>query len=336
MINQTKVAVIGLGGVAQLIHLPNLLKLNNVQVSSVAEINKNRLNTIADKFNVKERFTDYKELLAKDDCEAVIIATPTSTHKDVALDCLKAGKNLLVEKPLARSYEEAKVILASANKFKKKLMVGMNLRFRPDAMLLRSLISSGEIGDPFYIKCGWIRRQSSAQKWFTRKTEAGGGVIFDLGILLLDLSLWLLDYPQVQSVSTKNFNHNTKDVEDTSISFIKFGNSSVVSLETSWSLVLDKDDFYVNVYGTKGYATLSPFRVYKRMDDQIMDLSPSQPESPLTLFRKSYVNELKTFIGAVRGLNPLFSSGNEALSRMKIIDSMYKSAKENKEVRFKT
>jgi predicted dehydrogenase len=336
VINQTKVAVIGLGGVAQLIHLPNLLKLNNVQVSSVAEINKNRLNTIADKFNVKERFTDYKELLAKDDCEAVIIATPTSTHKDVALDCLKAGKNLLVEKPLARSYEEAKVILASANKFKKKLMVGMNLRFRPDAMLLRSLISSGEIGEPFYIKCGWIRRQSSAQKWFTRKTEAGGGVIFDLGILLLDLSLWLLDYPQVQSVSTKNFNHNTKDVEDTSISFIKFSNSSVVSLETSWSLVLDKDDFYVNVYGTKGYATLSPFRVYKRMDDQIMDLSPSQPESPLTLFRKSYVNELKTFIGAVRGLNPLFSSGSEALSRMKIIDSMYKSAKENKEVRFKT
>jgi predicted dehydrogenase len=336
VINQTKVAVIGLGGVAQLIHLPNLLKLNNVQVSSVAEINKNRLNTIADKFNVKERFTDYKELLAKDDCEAVIIATPTSTHKDVALDCLKAGKNILVEKPLARSYEEAKVILASANKFKKKLMVGMNLRFRPDAMLLRSLISSGEIGEPFYIKCGWIRRQSSAQKWFTRKTEAGGGVIFDLGILLLDLSLWLLDYPQVQSVSTKNFNHNTKDVEDTSISFIKFSNSSVVSLETSWSLVLDKDDFYVNVYGTKGYATLSPFRVYKRMDDQIMDLSPSQPESPLTLFRKSYVNELKTFIGAVRGLNPLFSSGSEALSRMKIIDSMYKSAKENKEVRFKT
>jgi predicted dehydrogenase len=72
------------------------------------------------------------------------------------------------------------------------------------------------------------------------------------------------------------------------------------------------------------------------MDDQTMDLSPSQPESPLTLFRKSYLNELKTFIGAVRGLNPLFSSGDEALSRMKIIDSMYKSSKENKEVRFKT
>lgn len=333
--DQTKVAVIGLGSVAQLIHLPNLLKNNIAAISGVADINKNRLNTIADKFNIKERYTDYKELLAKNSCDAVIIATPTSTHKDVAIDCLKAKKHVLVEKPLARSYDEAKFILASAKKFKKKLMVGMNLRFRPDAMLLRSLLSSGEIGEPFYVKCGWIRRQSSTQKWFTRKTESGGGVIFDLGILLLDLSLWLLDYPLVHSISTRNFNHNTKDVEDTSISFVKFNNTSVISLETSWSLVLDKDDFYVNVYGTKGYATLNPFRVYKKIEDQTMDLSPSQPESPLTLFRKSYSNELKTFIGSVRGLNPVFSSGEEALSRMKIIDAMYKSASQNKEIKIK-
>ncbi len=332
--DQTKVAVIGLGGVAQLIHLPNLLKVSNATISAVAEINKNRLNTIADKFNIKERYTDYKEMLAKSECDAVIIATPTSTHKEVAIECLKAKKNVLVEKPLARSYNEAKLILAAAKKYKKKLMVGMNLRFRPDAMLLRSLLSSGEIGDRFYVKCGWIRRQSSAQKWFTRKTESGGGVIFDLGILLLDVSLWLLDYPSVHSVSTKNFSHNTKDVEDTSMSFIKFKNSSVLALETSWSLVLDRDKFYVNIYGTKGYATLNPFKVYKKIEDQSMDLTPSQLESPLALFKKSYLNELKSFIGAVRGLNPVFSSGEEALSRMQIIDSMYKSALLNKEIKF--
>jgi predicted dehydrogenase len=332
--DQTKIAVIGLGGVAQLIHLPNILKVGNTSLAAVAEINKSRLNTIADKFDIKERYTDYRELLAKNECDAVIIATPTSTHKDVAINCLKAKKNVLVEKPLARSYSEAKLIYAAAKKYKKQLMVGMNLRFRPDAMLLRSLLSSGEIGEPFYVKCGWIRRQSSSQKWFTKKTEAGGGVIFDLGILLLDLALWLLNYPSVQTISTQNFSHNTKDVEDTSLSFIKFKNSYVISLETSWSLVLDRDEFYVNIHGTKGYATLNPFRVYKKMEDHFMDLSPSQPESPLTLFRKSYMNELKSFIGSVRGLNPVFSSGEEALSRMKIIDSMYKSAKLNKEIKF--
>jgi predicted dehydrogenase len=333
-VDQTKIAVIGLGGVAQLIHLPNLHKISNLFITAVAEINKNRLNTIADKFGIKQRYTDYKELLEKDDCEAVIVATPTSTHKDVAIECLKAKKNVLVEKPLARTHSEAKLIFAAAKKYKKKLMVGMNLRFRPDAMLLRSIINSGEIGNPFYVKCGWIRQQSSTQKWFTRKTEAGGGVIFDLGISLLDLSLWLLGYPKIQTISVKNFNHNTKDVEDTSISFLKFKDSSIISMETSWSLVLDKDDFYVSIYGTKGYATLSPFRIFKRIENQIVDLTPSQQENPLTLFKKSYMNELKTFVGAVRGLNPIFSSAEEALSRMKIVDSMYKSASLNKEIKF--
>ena len=92
----------------------------------------------------------------------------------------------------------------------------------------------------------------------------------------------------------------------------------------------------MNIYGTKGYASLNPFRVSKKIEDQTMDLTPSQLESPLTLFKKSYLNELKTFIGAVRGLNPVFSSGEEALSRMQIIDAMYKSALQNKEIVFKS
>ena len=159
-------------------------------------------------------------MLEKSDIDAVIIATPTSTHKDVAIDCLKAGKDVLIEKPIARTYHEAKQIVDAAKKNKKKLMVGMNLSYRPDAMLLRSFINSDEIGEPFYVKCGWIRKQSSSEKWFTKKDESGGGVIIDLGIHILDLALWLLDYPEISSVSSQNFHHNTKNVEDTSISVV--------------------------------------------------------------------------------------------------------------------
>ena len=149
-----KVAVIGLGGIAQLVHLPNLIKANNVSVTAVAEINKNRLNTIADKFNIVERYTNYEELLEKSDCDAVIVATPTATHKEITISVLHAKKDVLVEKPLARTYEEAKPIVEAARKNKRKIMVGMNLRYRPDAMLLRSLIKNDEIGTPLYVKCG--------------------------------------------------------------------------------------------------------------------------------------------------------------------------------------
>jgi predicted dehydrogenase len=325
--------VVGLGGIAQLVHLPNLTKMNNVIVSSVAEINKNRLNTIADKFNIKERYTDYKELLQKSDVDAVVIATPTSTHKEVAVACLKAKKDILVEKPLARTFSETKPITDAAKKNKKKIMVGMNLRYRPDSMLLRSVLSAGEIGEPFYVKCTWIRRQSSIQKWFTKKEESGGGVIIDLGISLLDLSLWLLGYPPVESVTTQCFYHNTKNVEDTSLSFLRCKNSSIISIETSWSLHVDKDVFNLIVYGTKGTASINPLRIYKRIEEQFIDLTPSQTESAMSSFRKSYQNELKSFVGAVRGLNPVFSSGDEALSRMKVVDAMYQSAKHKSEIK---
>ena len=319
---KTRVAVIGLGGVAQLIHLPNLMKLNSVDVVAAAEVNKSRLAIVSDKFNIKERYSDYNELLAKSDVEAVIISTPTNTHKEIAVAALKAKKHVLVEKPFARTYTEAKPIVDSAKRNKKKLMIGLNLRYRPDAMLLKSLIKSDEIGIPNYVKASWVRRQSSREKWFTKKAESGGGVILDLGILLLDLCLWILDYPAVQTVSTQSFKMNTKTVEDTSISLIRCRKSSLISIETSWSLLLDKDQFNVTVHGSKGSASINPFRVFKQLGDK-----------PVTLFQKSYYNELKSFISAVRGLSPLMSSGEEGLIRMKVIEAMYKSSDQKSEVR---
>lgn len=330
---KTKIGVIGLGGVAQLVHLPNLSKLPNVELTAVAEINRNRLNTISDKFNIKQRYSNHHDLLAKSDVDAVVIATPTNTHKEISIDCLKAGKHVLVEKPLARKYSEAKEILDVAKKSKKILMVGMNLRYRPDAMLLRSLINANEIGDPFYIKCGWIRKQSSSEKWFTKREESGGGVIIDLGIHLLDLSLWLLNYPEIESVATKNFYHNTKSVEDTSISCIKCKNNAVINLEVSWSLPVEKDHFYLDIFGTKGSFSSNPFRLYKKIENDYINLTPTQADNPTALFKKSYLNELKSFIGAIKGLNPVFSPAEEAVHRMKIVEAMYESANKNSEIK---
>lgn len=330
---KVKIGVIGLGGVAQLIHLPNLSKMQNVDLCSVAEVNKSRLQTIADKFNVKNRYSNYKDLLEKCDVDAVVIATPTSTHTDIAIDCLNAGKDVLVEKPLAKTSAEAKKIADAAKKNKRKLMVGMNLRYRPDTMLLRSFINTKEIGDPFYIKCGWIRKQSSAEKWFTKKEESGGGVIIDLGIHILDLALWLLDYPEIASVATQNFYHNTKNVEDTSVNCIKCKDSAVINMEVSWSLPVEKDHFYLDVYGTKGSFSLNPFTLYKKVENDYINLTPTQVDSPQVLFKKSYLNELKSFIGAIKGLNPVFSSGEEAIQRMKIIEAMYESAEKKHEIK---
>jgi len=330
---KVKIGVIGLGGVAQLVHLPNFSKIPNADLTAVAEINRNRLQAISDKFNVKQRFCNYNDMLEKSDIEAVIIATPTSTHKDITIDCLNAGKDVLIEKPMARTFQEAKQIVDAAKKNKKILMVGMNLRYRPDTMLLRSFINTNEIGEPFYVKCGWIRKQSSGEKWFTKKEESGGGVIIDLGIHIMDLALWLLNYPEISSVSAQNFHHYTKNVEDTSISCIKCINSAVINMEVSWSLPVEKDHFFLEVYGTKGSFSINPFRLYKKVENDYINLTPTQVDNPTVLFKKSYLNELKSFIGAIKGLNPNFSPGEEAMQRMKIIEAMYQSAEKKHEIK---
>ena len=329
---KTRVAVIGLGSVAQLVHLPNLVKIKNAEITAVVEVNKNRLHSVADKYGIKKRFKDYTELLSDDETEAVILATPTHLHKEIAIACLSAGKDVLVEKPLARNSKEGQEIIECAKKNNRKLMVGMNLRYRPDSMLIRSLIDAGEIGKPFYIKCGWIRKQSSSEKWFTKREEAGGGVILDLGINLVDLALWLADYPKVISISTKNYFHNSRNLEDTSLSFIRCENLTI-SLEASWSMAEEKDIFYTNVYGTKGSIGANPFKLIKVMADEHMDLGSTFVESPTEAFKKSYLNELKSFIGAIRGLNPVFSSGEEALQLLQIAEAMYKSAEKDQEIK---
>jgi len=330
---KTRVAVIGLGSVAQLVHLPNLVKIKNAEITALAEINRSRLNSVADKYGIKKLYSDYKQLLTDTEIDAVIIATPTHLHKQMAIDCLNAGKDVLVEKPLARNSSEGIEIIECAKKNNRKLMVGMNLRYRPDSMLIRSLIDAGEIGNPFYIKCSWIRKQSSSEKWFNKREEAGGGVILDLGVNLIDLALWLADYPKVISISTKNYCHNSKNLEDTSISLIRCENSVTINIEASWNLAEEKDTFYTNVYGTKGSIGANPFKLIKVLDDEQIDLGSTFVETPTEAFKKSYLNELKSFIGAIKGLNPVFSSGEEALQLLKIAESMYLSAEKDQEIK---
>lgn len=334
MIDKCRVGIIGLGGVAQLIHLPILKKMNDVEVKAVCELNKTKLTTVAEKFNIPYAFTDYHEMLEKVELDAIIIATPTHLHKEIALDCISHSIPLLIEKPVAPTLLDAEAIAQAATKNNVLAMVGMNMRFRPDAMLLKSIVGSGEIGDILYVKSSWLRTQSSEGKWFTKKHESGGGVIFDLGIVMLDLALWILDFPDVHSVSTKNFETLNVGVEDSSLSFIRCDRNYIIALETSWLLASAKDSFSLEILGTKGNASLTPLKIFKKIESSVIDMSPSKSDNAASLFKRSYENELKSFIGAVRGLNPLLSPATEALPRMKVIEAMYSSADSSSEINF--
>ncbi|CUS97115.1 Gfo/Idh/MocA family protein [Candidatus Chrysopegis kryptomonas] len=329
---KVKLGIIGLGGIAQGVHLPILSKLENVQILAVCDTDKTKAKMLAEKYNVPYFYTDYEKMLYEvDEIEAVEVLTPTNLHAEMVIAGVSSGKDVFVERPLARSYKEAESVVKVIEEKQRKVMVGMNLRFRPDCMLMKGFIEQGELGSVFYVKAGWFKRPND-KKWVLMKDKAGGGVMLDLGISILDLALWMAGYPEVRSVNAICYKHQTKQVEDSAIVFVKFKNDSTLFIDVSWSYEFENPIFYLHIFGTEGTGELNPFRIYKDIQGKLINLAPEKMDKPEVLYWKSYENELKHFIGAVKGLHPLISSAKDALYRNKIVDAIYKSAEKRKEI----
>lgn len=330
MERKLKFGLIGLGGISQLVHIPILSSIKGIQLS-VAEINKNKLNSISQKFNISNIYTDYNELIEKELPDAVIIATPTDTHKSIALQIMGKVKNILIEKPVALNYNEAYEIYSRAAELNTNVMVGMNYRFRSDSLMIKSKLSDGSLGDILYIKCRWFKQKSSNEKWFTYKERSGGGVLMDLGIVLIDMALWLMDFPEVKTVCVQKYNSFSDNIEDTAIGVLRLNNNIAIGFEVSWTLHSNEDSIFLSVFGKNGTIEINPFKFLRKKE-----FTDNQYESQVinynNQYMKSYENELKHFISAVNGDLEMTSTVNESLSRMKILESMYKSAELKKEI----
>lgn len=334
--DKVKLAIVGLGGIAQIIHMPILSKMEEVEITAVCDSDLSKCKNIASRYNVGKYYKDLEKMLEENpEISAVIIAAQTNVHKDISIKCLEAEKDILIEKPIARNYKEAKEIVEAARTNKRKVMVAMNNRFRNDMMMQRTFTKAKELGEIFYVKAGWVKPQSSNQKWMLEKDKAGGGVFLDNGIAMLDIGLWILGFPEVKSVTAMNYYHNTKSVEDSSIAMIKFKNNTTLTIEVSWSLLREGELFYCNVYGKEGSSSINPFKIYKRMGGDLYNITPKKIVTPSNVFKKSYEYELKHFVGAVAGNHNIISNGDDALKVMEIVDAVYKSAKAGKEIIFK-
>ena len=330
-----RVGIVGLGWVSQVFHLPILSKMEDVEIVAVCDKDKARSKMIAERFGIARHYTDYKQMLSIEDLGAIDVCTSTDAHLDITMASLEAGKDVFVEKPNARRYSEAVLMADAAKAHKRKLMVGMNNRFRPDTMILKSFLEKNELGKVFFAKTGWLKKLSNDNPWITQKDKSGGGVFLDLGIVMLDMVLWMMGYPAVQRVSSKMYKHKTKSVEDSCVAFIEMKNGSTVSLEASWSFLSEKDFMYCDFYGTEGSAMINPLRIHKELHGNLVNVTPVKIESPQNLYKKSYENELKHFVGAARGLHEVISTGDEAVLRMRIVEAIYQSAEKGKEINFK-
>ena len=223
----------------------------------------------------------------------------------------------------------------AAKKSGKVLMYAMNNRFRSDVAVLRGYLERQELGRIFYVKTGWLRRRSEVRgpAWYQNKRSAGGGVLMDLGVQMLDLSLWLLGNPKVVSVTaTKYATDPRKDVEDTVAAFMVLDDGASLTLEVSWALLLEKNFPYLNLFGTDGAALLNPFRIHKELGGNLLNVTPAL-ESHRNIYKQSYEQELDHFIRCLtQGERPM-ASAEEGRELMRVIDAIYQSAEARREVR---
>lgn len=324
-----RLGIIGAGGIAQAVHLPNLKKCEDVSLMAISDLDSSKAGLVAQKFGIPRFFSDPQNLLTKSEIDAVLIFTPTNSHLALTLMALEAGKHVFVERPIARKVSEAQKMVDAAKKADRILMVAMNHRFRPDSMILKNFLEGGELGDVFMVRIGWLKKKGrwSGAEWCFNKNISGGGVMMDIGLQMLDLSLWLLDNYSVEKISANLFNQTMgMPVEDTVACQLRMNGGKTITLHASWALLAPTTQAYAHFWGTKGAAVLNPLRIDKEMHGNLVNVTPDKSSSPKELYRSSFVYELRHFIECVRHKRHPISSGEDALKVLKVVDAIYKEA----------
>ncbi|KAA3659817.1 MAG: gfo/Idh/MocA family oxidoreductase [Calditrichaeota bacterium] len=331
-----KIGLIGAGKIAQIAHIPQWKKIPEAELVAICDVQASAAEWVANKFNIGKWSTDPDVLFRDEGIDAIDICTDTQAHRSLAIAALAAGKHVLVEKPFAPTYTDALAMVEASEKYNRLLMAAMNIRFRKELITLKSFIQGKELGDVFSCKVTWFKNLDVShleKHWLFRKEMSGGGVLMDLGIQMLDAAWWLLGNPKPVSLKAKIFNHSSKfDVEDTAISMIQFENGIVLNLDVSWSILSEMENLSATFFGTEATATINPLCVYKKMHGNLVNIVPSKDENSTLRYIRSYQNELKHFVTCIKQKTVLTSGGKEAATRLQLIEKIYESAREGREV----
>jgi len=331
---RVKVGVIGTGAISQLMHLPILSERNDVELTALADLDGAKARAVAQRFGVPRVMSD-DDIIAADDIDGVVICAPSFLHEDFAADCLKAGKHVLVERPLALSPGGVRQLVKAAEDTGNGLVLGLSHRYQANVRALRSAVAEGALGELGTVRVTWLNRAVRRPRtgWRRRALEAGGGALMDLGVPALDLALWVLGYPDVNRVSATTRGDGF-DVEEEAHLFAVTGNGIAVTLSASWRLHAPEDRHRLWIFGSDGGARLSPLSIYRQVGGRTVDVTPRQPipRGGEDLFTNGFRRLLDEFVRVAAG-TAAARLPTEQIILMKLIEAAYDSAHEGREVK---
>ena len=266
---KVKVAVIGCGTIANNAHIPAYQKNPDVEITFFCDIIPERAQAAVERYGCGKAVTDYRELLDSREVDAVSVCTPNHVHAEIAMAFLKAGKDVLCEKPAARTYAEALKMQKCQEETGRILTIGVCNRFNTAVNRIKKAIDSGELGEVFHVYISFRSHRSipGLGGAFTTKAIAGGGALIDWGVHFLDIVMYCCGDPRPRTVSGQAFSRLGKNIDeytyvdmwagppvkdgiydvDDSVTAVIRTEGPVITVHGAWAQNIGKDEMYIDL-----------------------------------------------------------------------------------------
>lgn len=341
-----KVGIIGAGNIAKDVHIPSYLKCGiAVEIVAVADTTMEKAEACASTFSIPHAFDNYKTMLREVELDAISICTPNKFHEAATTAALEAGCHVLCEKPPAMTVEEAEKMANAAQESGKILTYGFHYRHTPEVETLKRFIDGGELGEVYAARVTAVRRRG-IPGWgvFTNKELQGGGPLIDIGVHMLDSALFLMGYPEPETVLGVTYRKlgnrsgvglmgewdwENYSVEDMARAMITFKNGASISLETAFAANVEKHDVMnISLMGDEGGADVFPLKIYQEKYGTLTDTTPSHlPE------RGFHELEIERFVESCIQGTTMSSTPEQGVYLQQIVNAIYESAETGKAVK---
>lgn len=349
-----KVGIIGSGGIARA-HVSAYRKLPYVEIVAVADVIPGKAQQFVDTEQLNGAAAyDGHSLLLEQDLDAVSICTPNVSHHVTTVDSLRAGKQVLLEKPMSVTFQEALEMTKAARETGSMLTIGFQPRYDPNMKLLQDIVQSGRLGKVYYAETGGGRRRGMPGGTFISKKLAGAGAMADIGCYSLDMALNAMGYPKPITVSAFTSNHfgtnplyhqeaSKFEVEDFGVAMVRFENDLVLQFKISWAMHMDTLGATMFL-GTDAGLKVTPAGsgpwsgVWDGAVGSITlfhDEYGGHTSTPIPLVDHQlnlFDEKVRDFAEAVQGGRPAPIPGEQILIQQAIIDGVLRSAETRREV----
>ncbi len=346
---EIRIAIIGTGVIAHS-HMKMYGEIEGVTIVAACDINEKKLTEFCEKYKIENKYADYREMLSRDDLDAVDVCLHNNLHAPISIDVMKSGKDCYCEKPMAGSYLDAKAMYDVAKTLNRKLHIQLAFLYDKNAFACRELIKN--VGKIYHARsCGFRRRgrpfvDGYAEKEFNSKYWAAGGALFDMGVYRISQILYLMGLPKLERVSGQVYQEvemdeerrkiSGFDVEEFGTGYAKFENNITMDIVESWAIHADNLGQSM-ICGDKGGLTLDPVTFYSNFSGLTMT-STFDVNADAYRNRKLnekfdyYQNSQKHWIAALRGEIEMLDTPKIALDTMLLSEGIYLSGKLGREV----